>query len=155
MRSEDVDEDIEESSTTGSEASFVPSSNGHSTYISQDTEEKPAESIAVPAVPTAPPVQPVPVVQATKSTLKLKPSKAAKVSTPIPEVEDIKPKRPAPAGQPLVWAEKRGALCEALPYFRAYQGSLHSAGVIALGFLMDQEVDQGDVFGAQVVISSV
>jgi hypothetical protein len=60
-----------------------------------------------------------------------------------------------PVGKPLVWANARGGLCEALPYFRAFKGSLHSANVVAQGFLIDQEVDQRDVFGAQVIISSV
>jgi hypothetical protein len=60
-----------------------------------------------------------------------------------------------PAGKLLVWASARGSLCEALPYFRAFKGSLHSANLVAQGFLIDHEVDQHDVFGAQVIISSV
>ncbi len=59
------------------------------------------------------------------------------------------------ANKPLVWANARGGLCEALPYFKAYQGSLHSANVVAQGFLIDQEADEGDIFGAQVIISTV
>lgn len=65
------------------------------------------------------------------------------------------PNTTRPAGRPLVWANGRGALCEALPYFKAYKGSLHSANVVAQGFLIDQEADDIDVFGAQVIISSV
>lgn len=60
-----------------------------------------------------------------------------------------------PAGKPLVWANGRGSLCEALPYFRSFKSSLHSASLIAQGFLIDQEADKLDVFGAQVIISSV
>lgn len=63
--------------------------------------------------------------------------------------------RSQPAGKPQVWANGRGSLCEALPYFRAFKGSLHSTNVVAKGFLIDQEVEYGDVFGAQVIISSV
>ena len=59
------------------------------------------------------------------------------------------------ASKPLVWANARGSLCEALPYFKSYQGSLHSANVVAQGFLVDQEADEGDMFGAQVIISTV
>ncbi len=59
------------------------------------------------------------------------------------------------ASKPLVWANARGGLCEALPYFKSYQGSLHSANVVAQGFLIDQEADEGDIFGAQVIISTV
>lgn len=65
------------------------------------------------------------------------------------------PSTTPPAGKPLVWANGRGALCEALPYFKAHKGSLHSANVVAQGFLIDQEADDIDVFGAQVIISSV
>ncbi|KAJ4298633.1 hypothetical protein N0V88_003664 [Collariella sp. IMI 366227] len=63
--------------------------------------------------------------------------------------------RPQPSGQPVVWAKGRGSLCEALPYFKAYKGSLHSANVVAQGFLIDSEAEEGDVFGEQVIISSV
>ena len=62
---------------------------------------------------------------------------------------------PPSSGKPLVWANGRGSLCEALPYFKAYKGSLHSASLVAQGFLVDQEVDPRDVFGAQVIICSV
>jgi hypothetical protein len=62
---------------------------------------------------------------------------------------------PSSSGKPLVWANGRGSLCEALPYFKAYKGSLHSASLVAQGFLVDQEVDPRDVFGAQVIICSV
>ena len=65
------------------------------------------------------------------------------------------PSRPPPVGQPLVWAKTRGGLCEALPYFRAFKGSLHSSEVLAEGFLVDQEVDKLDFFGSQVIITSV
>lgn len=57
--------------------------------------------------------------------------------------------------RPEVWSNTRGGLCESLPYYRAYKGSLHTANKVALGFLIDLEVDDGDVFDAQVIISSV
>ncbi|KAK3310812.1 uncharacterized protein B0T15DRAFT_387684 [Chaetomium strumarium] len=60
-----------------------------------------------------------------------------------------------PSRQPLVWAKGRGSLCEALPYFRAYKGSLHSAGKVAQGILIDSEVDPLDVFDDQVIITSI
>lgn len=63
--------------------------------------------------------------------------------------------RPPPSGKPLVWANGRGALCEALPYFRSHKSSLHTQAVVAQGFLIDSEVEVGDYFGAQVIISSV
>ncbi|AEO54781.1 hypothetical protein MYCTH_100011 [Thermothelomyces thermophilus ATCC 42464] len=69
-------------------------------------------------------------------------------------IQPISNRSPA-AGRPLVWANGRGSLCEALPYFRAFKGSLHSADLVCQGFLIDQEADQRDVFGSQVIISSV
>ncbi|KAK3298414.1 uncharacterized protein B0H64DRAFT_353969 [Chaetomium fimeti] len=62
---------------------------------------------------------------------------------------------PPPSGKPLVWADARGSLCEALPYFKAFKSSLHSANLVCQGFLIDQEADELDVFGTQVIISSV
>ncbi|KAL1836146.1 hypothetical protein VTJ49DRAFT_5532 [Mycothermus thermophilus] len=63
--------------------------------------------------------------------------------------------RPLPGGQPLVWAKGRGALCEALPYFKSFKSSLHSKDLVAQGFLIDSATEARDVFGAQVIISSV
>lgn len=83
-----------------------------------------------------------------------RPRQAPGSSAHVPVIEAI-PNKPPSIGQPLVWAKMRGGLCEALPYFKAYKGSLHSAKVVAQGFLIDQEVDQLDVFGSQVIISSV
>ncbi|KAM7209622.1 hypothetical protein V8F20_000025 [Naviculisporaceae sp. PSN 640] len=57
--------------------------------------------------------------------------------------------------KPEVWATFRGGLCEALPYFRAYKGSLHTQDRTALGFLIDKEASARDVFSSQVIISSV
>jgi hypothetical protein len=81
---------------------------------------------------------------------------AKKESGAAPKVKNVKPINGSPSvDKPLVWANARGSLCEALPYFRAFKGSLHSANLVVQGFLVDQEVDQRDVFGGQVIISSV
>ncbi|KAK4145728.1 uncharacterized protein C8A04DRAFT_26473 [Dichotomopilus funicola] len=59
-------------------------------------------------------------------------------------------------GQPLIWAEKRGGLCEALDYYKSYKSGLYTRKAVgALGFLMDSEVEPRDVFGTQVIISSM
>ncbi len=60
-----------------------------------------------------------------------------------------------PAGDPLVWANARGSLCEALPYFKAHKGSLHTLNRVAQGFLVDQEADKNDLFLKDVLVSSV
>lgn len=57
--------------------------------------------------------------------------------------------------KPEVWANLRGGLCEALPYFRAYKGSLQTQDRTAMGFLVDKEASVRDVFGSQIIISSV
>lgn len=57
--------------------------------------------------------------------------------------------------KPEVWATLRGGLCEALPYFRAYKGSLHTQDRTAIGFLVDKEASVRDVFNSQIIISSV
>ncbi|KAK3694575.1 hypothetical protein B0T22DRAFT_496957 [Podospora appendiculata] len=68
---------------------------------------------------------------------------------------DTEEARPIAHGKPEVWAKLRGGLCEALPYFRAYKGSLHSIDKVAAGFLINKEASVRDVFGSQVIISSV
>ncbi|EAQ89767.1 hypothetical protein CHGG_06386 [Chaetomium globosum CBS 148.51] len=75
--------------------------------------------------------------------------------TKVAKVANATADGPPSWGKPLVWAKARGSLCEALPYFRSFKSSLHSSNVVCQGFLIDQEVDQRDVFGAQVIISSV
>ncbi|KAK3365209.1 hypothetical protein B0T24DRAFT_428302 [Lasiosphaeria ovina] len=72
--------------------------------------------------------------------------------TPDTELSDEKPE---PFFPPSVWSKWRGSLCEALPYFKAYKGSLHTNGLVATGFLMDKHADPRDVFEGQVIISSV
>ena len=56
---------------------------------------------------------------------------------------------------PIVWSNRRGGLCEALPYFNSYKGSLYTKDKVAFSFLIDSEIEQRDVFSAQVVITSL
>ena len=66
---------------------------------------------------------------------------------------------PDPHGQPPVWSEKRQALCEALcealPYYNAFQSGAHRNGGAIHGFLIDSEVGDRDHFTDQVVIARV
>lgn len=78
--------------------------------------------------------------------------------TEAPDAGDnsVKGSGPPPMGQPPIWAERRGGLCEALDYYKSYKGSLYTRkDVGVLGFLIDSEVDPRDVFGTQVIISSL
>ena len=63
--------------------------------------------------------------------------------------------KPEPYGQPLVWADKRQQLCEALPYYNAHQSAAHSHDKIIYGFMCDKEVSIRDVFDDEIMISRV
>jgi hypothetical protein len=54
--------------------------------------------------------------------------------------------RPVGTGQPQVWASGRGSLCEALPYYKSHKSSLYTQDVMAQAILVDEKVDQRDVF---------
>ncbi|KAK0655894.1 hypothetical protein B0T16DRAFT_292826, partial [Cercophora newfieldiana] len=56
---------------------------------------------------------------------------------------------------PEVWSNKRGGLCESLPYYKAYKGSVYTKDCVARGIMVDAESEERDVFSAQVVIASI
>jgi hypothetical protein len=56
---------------------------------------------------------------------------------------------------PAVWAKRRHALCETLPYFAAYNGSLYSNNKIAKGFLIDKEARTRDHLGGRVIVTTL
>ncbi|KAI1779325.1 hypothetical protein F4818DRAFT_455388 [Hypoxylon cercidicola] len=62
---------------------------------------------------------------------------------------------PEPHGQPAVWSEKRASLCDALPYFKAHQGSVYMRDLYAYGMLIDGEVGIRDHFSSQLIITSI
>lgn len=61
--------------------------------------------------------------------------------------------KPAPSGQPSVWADGRQALCETVPYFRSYQGGGYCTGGFARGFMYDKESHERDYMDANIIIS--
>jgi hypothetical protein len=61
--------------------------------------------------------------------------------------------KPAPAGQPEVWADGRQELCETLHYYRAYQSAAYSTGGFARGFMFDKVAHARDYVDSNVVIS--
>lgn len=61
--------------------------------------------------------------------------------------------KPVPAGQPLVWAEGRQALCESLPYYRAYQSGGYCSNGFAYGFMFDGHCHPRDYIDQTVVIA--
>ncbi|MCJ1389057.1 hypothetical protein MMC18_001911 [Xylographa bjoerkii] len=61
--------------------------------------------------------------------------------------------RPKPYGAPLVWAEGRQALCETLPYYRAYNSGAHTSGGLAHGFLLSSDNTERSFMDDEVVIT--
>ncbi|RFU26389.1 hypothetical protein B7463_g9945, partial [Scytalidium lignicola] len=69
--------------------------------------------------------------------------------------ELVEHEKPKPFGEPFVWADKRQQLCEALPYYRAYQSGAYMHDGIVKGFLCDKEVGFRDKFTDEVMICRV
>jgi hypothetical protein len=61
--------------------------------------------------------------------------------------------KPAPAGQPEVWADGRQELCETLHYYRAYQSACYSTGGFVRGFMFDKVAHGRDYIDGDVVVS--
>ncbi|KAH6697235.1 hypothetical protein F5X68DRAFT_226622 [Plectosphaerella plurivora] len=59
------------------------------------------------------------------------------------------------SGEPPVWAEKRQALCDALPYFKSHQGSLYTSKLVAKGILIDGELSIRDILTQDVIITAL
>lgn len=54
-----------------------------------------------------------------------------------------------------IWAKRRQGLCDALPYFKAHQGSLYTVNLVPFGLLIAREARSRDQFDGQVIITSV
>jgi hypothetical protein len=54
-----------------------------------------------------------------------------------------------------MWSNRRQGLCETLPWYKAYKGSLHTAIKVPLGMLLDGLDRPQDVLQAQVIITTV
>jgi hypothetical protein len=61
--------------------------------------------------------------------------------------------KPAPHGQPEVWADGRQELCETLHYFRSYQSACYATGGFVRGFMFDKVAHARDYIDSNVVIS--
>ncbi|KAK0645301.1 hypothetical protein DIS24_g8063 [Lasiodiplodia hormozganensis] len=61
--------------------------------------------------------------------------------------------KPPPVGSPEVWADGRQALCESLPYYRAYQSAGYCSNGFAHAFMFDQEGSKRDYIDSEVVIA--
>jgi hypothetical protein len=63
--------------------------------------------------------------------------------------------KPAPCGQPPVWADKRQSLCETLPYYKAYMSGAYMHLQMVRAFMVDKEVGPRDKFEEEIMISRV
>jgi hypothetical protein len=61
--------------------------------------------------------------------------------------------KPETEGHPLVWADSRQELCEALPYFRQLYGGSQAKGGVASGFMFDSHSHPRDYMDSTVIIS--
>ena len=91
-------------------------------------------------------------------------------------MENAADQKPGPIGQPAVWAEvspdgspqrarashttdsmvsfqNRHAMCECLPYYRAFQSGAYVSGGLCHGLLMDKQAGERDVVSEHVVIA--
>lgn len=82
--------------------------------------------------------------------------RAVPTKSNVQAVTDDKPQvdlRPQPHGEPLVWAEQRQALCETLPYYRAYQSGAYTTEGLGYGFLLDKDCGERAYMDEEVVIT--
>ncbi|TQN75222.1 Alpha-ketoglutarate-dependent dioxygenase alkB-like protein 3 [Colletotrichum shisoi] len=62
---------------------------------------------------------------------------------------------PAPLGSPPVWAENRQALCDALPYFKAHEGSMYTKDKVIKGMLLNAFTTVRDFLGSEVIVTAL
>lgn len=89
------------------------------------------------------------------------PRKRAKAVSPKEAVaqragnEKLQNSRPRPHGRPPVLSGTRQALCETLPWFKAYQSSAYTHAGLVYGVLFDGGVSPRDHFDGAVIISTM
>jgi hypothetical protein len=86
-------------------------------------------------------------------TMSQEQQKLYKVATQLFANRKLGSTKPAPAGQPEVWADGRQELCETLHYYRAYQSACYSTGGFVRGFMFDKVAHGRDYIDGDVVIS--
>lgn len=69
--------------------------------------------------------------------------------------KNVQKDKPEPFGIPPVWSETRQGLCEAVPYYRAYQSGAYLNGGIVHGFLCDKEASKRAKFDDTIMIATV
>ncbi|MCJ1400048.1 hypothetical protein MMC11_003251 [Xylographa trunciseda] len=88
------------------------------------------------------------------SVVKRRATKKPAVPATIPVPDSVASLlRPKSYGAPLVWAEGRQALCETLPYYRAYNSGAHTSGGLAHGFLLSSDHTERSFMDEEVVIT--
>ncbi|EKD14386.1 uncharacterized protein L3040_008254 [Drepanopeziza brunnea f. sp. 'multigermtubi'] len=116
-----------------------------------DDEQADNKADTAPAIKVNVPKAKFSKTKVPKVKVKVK-SKAIKIA---PADRNLTLDKPEPFGQPPIWSDKRQALCEALPYYRAYQAGAYSTNNIVYGLLCDKGVYARDHIDDHVVICSV
>ncbi|KAI9884066.1 MAG: hypothetical protein M1823_004156 [Watsoniomyces obsoletus] len=80
----------------------------------------------------------------------LSPHKSVKKNNVMDHHND---QRPAARGEPQVWAESRQALCEALPYYRAFQSGAYVTRGYCYGLMADKQAGERDFINEHIVIA--
>lgn len=57
--------------------------------------------------------------------------------------------------EPIVFGNRRQAVCESVTYYNAYSSSLYTQNGVARGLYLDKEARPQDVFKAQVIITTM
>jgi hypothetical protein len=70
-------------------------------------------------------------------------------------INDAQKDKPEPYGEPDIWCDKRQGLCEALPYYRAYQSGPYTKDNLVHGLMVNNEVGERDWFDDQIMITRV
>ena len=68
---------------------------------------------------------------------------------------NVQMNKPKPLGQPEVYAFGREALCSAISWYKAYQGSAYTGNGLVYGCLVDKESGSRDVFDHEIIITNM
>lgn len=145
---------LNDSSTPGNECtamvddSTTPQLKGKKRKVDDDDD-----NFALPATNAGSQIQREEVLASKGTRAPKRRATASRNNGHEPYHRNMQEDKPAPYGQPPVWADKRQSLCETLPYYRAYQSGPYISSGIIRGFLVDKEVGPRDKFQEEIMIS--
>lgn len=57
--------------------------------------------------------------------------------------------------KPTIWADNRQALCDALTYYKAHEGSFYTKDGIVMGVLVGKLTSVRDMLSPEVIVTAV